>query len=154
MLFPDVQKALGGMRRVLIPGGQLVCVVWGPPEQDAMSRAVAIARKHLALPPPTPPDGPHRFRFSAPGALATQLRAAGFRQVEDAPHTIPVQWPGDIEEWWATMLRMNGAIREALDALDEPRRAAIVQEVFDAKRAAERQEGGETSAVILATAIR
>jgi hypothetical protein len=74
--------------------------------------------------------------------------------VEDRLHAIPVQWPGTIDEWWATMLKMNGAMRDALDALDEPQRAAIVQEVFDAKRAAEQQPGGETSAVILATAIK
>lgn len=154
MLFPNVQQALGEMRRVLKPEGQLVCMVWGPPEQDAMSRALMIVRKYVTLPPPTPPDVPHRFRFSAPGALAEQLRTAGFRNVEDHLQTIPVQWPGTTDEWWATMLRMNGAMRDALDALDEQRRAAIVQEVFDAKRAAEQQPGGETSAVILATAIR
>jgi ubiquinone/menaquinone biosynthesis C-methylase UbiE len=154
MLFPDMQKGLGEMRRVLRPDGQLLCMVWGPPERDAMSRALMVVRRHVALPPPSPAEGPGRFRLAAPGALAAQLRAAGFRQVTDAEHAIPVRWPGTIDDWWETMLRMNGAMRDALDVLDEERRAAIVREVFAAKRAAEQQEGGETSAVILATAIK
>jgi ubiquinone/menaquinone biosynthesis C-methylase UbiE len=154
MLFPDTQKALGEIRRVLKSGGQLVCLVWGPPEQDAMSRALMVVKKHVALPPGPSADMPHRFRFSAPGVLAAQLRAAGFRDVHDASHTIPVQWPGTTDAWWETMLKMHGAMRDALGALPAEQRAEIVQEVFAAKDAAMRQKGGETSAVILATAIR
>lgn len=154
MLFPDTQRALGGIRRVLKPGGQFVAMVWGPREQDAMTNALAVVQQYVALPPPPSPDTPHRFRFSEPGALAAQLRAADFRQVEENLHTIPTPWQGSAEEWWEGMLRMNGAMRDAVDALDADRRAELVRDVLAAKRAAAGREGGETSAVIVATAVR
>lgn len=155
MLFPDTRAALGEMRRVLRDNGQIVCIVWGPPEQDAMSRTLAVARDALGLAaPPPPPDAPHRFRYAASGALAAQLRAAGFRRVEDTQHTIPIRATGTAEEWWDVMLNMDGALREAVAALDADRRAALRQTVLDAKRAAMAAPGGETSAVVVATGVR
>ena len=156
MLFPDTQRALGEMWRVLKPDGQLVCIVWGPREQDAISRPFAVARRLLAIPPsPPPPAGtPHRFRFSSPERLAEQLRAAGFRQVTEATQTIPVRWSGDTEQLWQTMLRMDDTVRAAIEALDEDRRADLKQQVLEARQAEEKQPGGPTAAVILATAVR
>lgn len=154
MLFPNTQQALGEIRRVLKPGGQFVAMVWGPREQDAMTTALAVVQRHVTLPPPPPPDTPHRFRFSEPGALAAQLRAAGFRQVEEQSHTIPMSWQGSAEEWWETMQKMNAPMREAVEALDADRRADLVRDVLNAKRAAARREGGETSAIIIASAVR
>jgi ubiquinone/menaquinone biosynthesis C-methylase UbiE len=153
MLFPNTQQALREIRRVLKPDGQFVAMVWGPQEQDAMFKSLAVVRRSVTLPPPPPSDTPHRFRFSAPGALAAQLRAAGFRQVEEQSHTIPMPWQGSAEEWWEAMQKMNGAMRAAVDALDADRRAALVREVLDDKRAAQR-DGSETSAVILVSAVR
>jgi SAM-dependent methyltransferase len=153
MLFPNTRQALREIRRVLTPGGQFVAMVWGPQAQDAMFKSLAAVRRAVELPPPPGPDTPHRFRFSAPGALAAQLRAAGFRQVEEQSHTIPMPWQGSAEEWWEAMQKMNGAMRAAVDALDADRRAALVREALDDKRAAQR-EGSETSAVILASAVR
>jgi SAM-dependent methyltransferase len=153
MLFPNTQQALREVRRVLKPNGQFVAMVWGPQEQDAMFKSLAAVRRSVELPPPPGPDTPHRFRFSAPGALAAQLEAAGFRQVEEQSHTIPMPWQGNAEEWWEAMQKMNGAMRAAVDALDADRRAALVREVLDTKRAAQR-EGGETSAIIVASAVR
>lgn len=121
--------------------------------QDAMFNSLAVVRRYVTLPPPPSSDTPHRFRFSEPGVLTVQLQAAGFRQVEEAMHTIPMPWHGSAEEWWAAMQKMNGAMRGAVDALDADRRAALVREVLDARRTAQR-EGRETSAVIIASAVR
>jgi ubiquinone/menaquinone biosynthesis C-methylase UbiE len=153
MLFPNTQQALREIRRVLKPDGQFVAMVWGPQAQDAMFKSLAAVRRAVKLPPPPGPDTPHRFRFSAPGALAAQLRAAGFREVEEQSHTIPMRWQGSAEEWWEAMQKMNGALRDAVAALDADRRAALVWEVLDDKRAAQR-DGSETSAVIVASAVR
>lgn len=154
MLFPDIQQGLSEMRRVLAADGQLVCMVWGPPEQEATHRTLAVARQSLGLPDDPPSDKPHRFRLSKPGALAAHLRTAGFQKVTEQLHTIPIRWPGTEAAWWAAMLAMNEPLRLALDALDTERQAEIMEEVLTAKRAAEEQEGGVTSAVVLATAVR
>lgn len=97
MIFPDVQRALGEMRRVLAPEGHIVCMVWGPPEQNAQMRPLDVVRRYVALPQPAPGE-PHRFRFSEPDALASHLRAAGFRAVEGGLHHVAMQWHGTAAE--------------------------------------------------------
>ncbi len=153
MLFPDIQKALGEMRRVLVPDGQVVCLIWGPPERNAQMRPLAVVRRVCHLPEPAPGE-PHRFRFSASGELAGHLRAAGFRQVTDATHDIAMQWHGTAEEQWEAMLKNNRRMAAAVAALVPTQHAELTREVLDAIRAEERREGGGTAAVILVTGRR
>lgn len=154
MLFTDVQRGLCEMRRVLTPGGQLVCVVWGPRDRDPMTRALAVVRQYIELPPPPPPDAPNRFRFSEPGAIAAQLRAADFRQVEETLHAAPMPWQGTAEEWWETVRRINPAMQTAIDALDADRRAELTQAVLGARRTQQTEPDGAMAAVIVASAVR
>lgn len=154
MLFADVQQGLREMRRVLKPGGQLVCIVWGPRDRDPMTRSLAVVRRFIELPPPPPPDTPNRFRFSEPGAIAEQLRMAGFRQVEDTLHMVPMQWQGSAEQWWETVRKLNPAMQAAIDALDANRQAELTQAALDARRAQQAQPDGAMAAVIVASAVR
>ncbi|MGI8687117.1 MAG: class I SAM-dependent methyltransferase [Thermomicrobiales bacterium] len=153
MIFPDVQRALGEMRRVLAPEGRVVCMVWGPPEQNAQMRPLAVVRQYVDLPPPAPGE-PHRFRFSEPDALAEQLRAAGFRAVEGGLHHVAMQWRGTAVEQWEALRRNNRRIAAAIAALPEERQAALTRDVLNAIRAEEDRAGGGTAAVVLATAAR
>jgi ubiquinone/menaquinone biosynthesis C-methylase UbiE len=153
MIFPDVQRGLSEMRRVLAPSGRAVCLLWGPPEQNAQMRPLAVVRRFVSLPEPAPGE-PHRFRFAAPGELAAQLRAAGFRQVEEATYHLPVQWAGAPEERWEAMLRNNRRMAAAVAALAPERHAALTCEVLDAIRAEACRTDGGTAAVALATGLR
>lgn len=153
MIFPDVQRALGEMRRVLAPEGCIVCMVWGPPEQNAQMRPLAVVRQYVTLPLPAP-DEPHRFRFSEPDALAEQLRAAGFRAVEGGMHHVAMQWHGTTEEQWEALRRNNRRMVAAIAALPSERQEALTRDVLDAIRAEEGRAGGRTAAVVLATATR
>lgn len=153
MLFPDIQKALGEMRRVLVSDGRVVCLIWGPPERNAQMRPLAIVRRYVDLPVPAPGE-PHRFRFSAPGELAEHLRVAGFQQVTDVTNDIAMQWHGTAEEQWEAMLKNNRRMAVAVAALAPTQHAELTQEVLDAIRAEERHEGGGTAAVILVTGRR
>ncbi len=153
MIFPDVQRALGEMRRVLAPEGRVVCMVWGPPEQNAQMRPLAVVRKYVALPQPAPGE-PHRFRFSEPDALAEQLRAAGFRAVEDGLHHVAMQWHGTAAEQWEALRRNNRRMAAAIAVLPEERQEALTRDVLDAIRAEQGRAGGGTAAVVLATAAR
>jgi SAM-dependent methyltransferase len=153
MIFPDVRQGLGEMRRVLAPDGRAVCLLWGPPEQNAQMRPLAVVRRYVRL-PESAPDEPRRFRFAAPGELAAQLRAAGFRHVAETTHHLPVQWAGTPEERWEAMLRNNRRMAAAVATLAPEQHAELTREVLDAIRAEERQAAGGTAAVVLATGVR
>ncbi|MDQ6831931.1 MAG: class I SAM-dependent methyltransferase [Chloroflexota bacterium] len=153
MLFPDVQQALGEMRRVLVPEGRVVCMVWGPPEQNAQVRPLDVVRKYVALPQPAPGE-PHRFRFSEPDALASHLRTAGFHAVEDGLHHVAMQWHGTAAEQWEALRRNNRRMAAAIAGLPEERQEALTRDVLDAIQAEEGRAGGGMAAVVLATAAR
>ena len=47
MLFPDRQRALSEVRRVLRPGGRFSCTTWGPPDNNpwmTVSAGIMIER--------------------------------------------------------------------------------------------------------------
>lgn len=155
MLVPDTAKALAEVRRVLVHGGTFVCMVWGPPERDALSSPLMAARRALGLPvTPVSDDKPHRFRYSTPGDMASLLRAAGFTNVIEQDHEIPARFPISDERVWETLLQMDDAIREAVAALPADDQAAVERHTLAAKRKSERRPGGPKATVILVTGER
>ncbi|MEO8295988.1 MAG: class I SAM-dependent methyltransferase [Gemmatimonadota bacterium] len=67
-------RALQEARRVGAPGGTVVVMVWGKPEQcDATGHLRALE----ALLPPVTAEGPGRFAFSSGGALESLVKDAG-----------------------------------------------------------------------------
>lgn len=85
--FPDQQRALTGMRRVLKPGGRIGAIVYSTPERNQFfSIPISIIRRRAQLPPPLPGQ-PGPFSLGGPGILEAAYRTAGFLQV--ATRTIP-----------------------------------------------------------------
>jgi ubiquinone/menaquinone biosynthesis C-methylase UbiE len=79
--FPDRQKALSAMKRVLTPDGRFAAIVYSTPEANAFfSIPIAIIRRRAQLPPPLPGQ-PGPFSLGKDGMLAETLREAGFRDV-------------------------------------------------------------------------
>ena len=116
-------------------------------------RPLALARNSLSLPRPSP-DEPDRFRFSGPGELAAQLRQAGFREVRERVHDLPVEWTGTVTERWATALRNNRRIARAVAALPDTQRETLERKVLDAFRAEEARGDEATVAVVVAVGVR
>ena len=107
MFLPDVNRALDGIRRLLVPGGRFAASVWGPPEQNPMLTAVfgAITRV-LKLPPPVP-GTPGIFSLADELALASRLQAAGFADVHT--ETLLVRYEFDSLDRYLHFLRDVGA---------------------------------------------
>src|SRR5262249_17216194 len=68
MLIPDVDRALGAIRRVLRPGGTFAALVFSTAEADPfLSIPHTVARRVGRLTSPPEPFG--EFRLGAPGVL-------------------------------------------------------------------------------------
>jgi ubiquinone/menaquinone biosynthesis C-methylase UbiE len=89
--FPDQQRALAEMRRVLKPGGRVAAIVYTTPEQNRFfSIPVSIIRRRAQLPPPVPGQ-PGPFSLGGPGVLADAYRRAGFRAIETRVVAAPLR---------------------------------------------------------------
>jgi SAM-dependent methyltransferase len=89
--FPDQQRALGGMRRTLRPGGRVGAVVYSTPERNEFfSIPVSIIRRRANLPPPLPGQ-PGPFSLGGPGVLEGALTDAGFNDVRVAVVESPLR---------------------------------------------------------------
>lgn len=80
--FPDQQKALKEMLRVLKPGGKVAAIVYSTPEKNKFfSIPVSIIRNRAKLPPPLPGQ-PGPFSLGAKGTIEKAFEQAGFINVK------------------------------------------------------------------------
>ncbi|WP_421930952.1 class I SAM-dependent methyltransferase [Phenylobacterium sp.] len=141
MFFSDPPAAFANIRRALKPGGRLAFVCWRRPDENPfMSLPMAAAMAHLpapAVPPPAPdPHAPGPFAFADPERVRGILAAAGFTDVDLAPHDQKIG-SGDLDQTLTVSLKVGplgamlrehpdrrdavvAAVREALAAHDGP----------------------------------
>ena len=126
--FPDQQKALAGMKRVLKPGGRIGAIVYSTPDNNAFfSIPVSIIRRRAKLPPPLPGQ-PGPFSLGADGVLAAALERAGFRDVIVEKVDAPVRLPSAAE-----CVRFEresfGALHQMMATLSDDERADTWREI-------------------------
>ena len=129
--FPDQQKALAGMKRVLKPGGRIGAIVYSTPDNNAFfSVPVSIIRRRAKLPPPFPGQ-PGPFSLGADGVLAAALERAGFRDVAVEKIDAPVRLPSAAE-----CVRFEresfGALHQMMATLSDDERADTWREIESA----------------------
>ncbi len=91
--FPDQQKALAGIRRVLRIGGRFAAVVYSTPaKNEFFSIPVSIIRERAGLGAPLPGQ-PGPFSLGHPGALEGALTSAGFHDVTVQAIPSPLRLP-------------------------------------------------------------
>ena len=138
--FPDRQRALAGMKRVLKPGGRVAAIVYSTAENNGFfSVPVSIIRRRANLGPPLPGQ-PGPFSLGGAGVLEKALHDAGFREVEARVIPAPLRLPGAAE-----CLRFEkesfGALHTMLAGLGEAERAEAWDEIARALAAFEGPDG-------------
>jgi len=136
--FPDQQRALSEMRRVLVPGGRVAAIVYSTPAQNGFfSAPVAVVRRHAQLGAPVPGQ-PGPFSLGGPGVLEEAFAEAGFSEVTAERIQAPLRMDSA-----AACLRFEqesfGALHQMLSSLDRAGRDAAWQEVGRALREFERE---------------
>jgi ubiquinone/menaquinone biosynthesis C-methylase UbiE len=126
--FPDQQKALTGMLRVLKPGGRIGAIVYSTPDKNQFfSIPISIIRRRAELPPPLPGQ-PGPFSLGATGVLEEAFRTAGFRDVETRVVSAPLRMASAAE-----CLRFEresfGALHQMMSSLSDAEREETWQEI-------------------------
>jgi SAM-dependent methyltransferase len=129
--FPDQQKALAGMKRVLKPGGRIGAIVYSTPDNNAFfSIPVSIIRRRAKLPPPLPGQ-PGPFSLGADGVLVAALERAGFGDVAVETIDAPVRLPSAAE-----CVRFEresfGALHQMMATLSDDERVDTWREIENA----------------------
>jgi ubiquinone/menaquinone biosynthesis C-methylase UbiE len=129
--FPDRQRALAEMRRVLVPGGRVAAIVYSAAEANAFfSVPVSIVRRHAKLGPPLPGQ-PGPFSLGSPGVLADELTRAAFRDVVVESVPAPLHM-ASAREYLRFAQESFGALHQMLSSLDAAGRDAAWAEVATA----------------------
>ena len=139
--FPDQQKALAEMRRVLVPGGRVAAIVYSTAEKNGFfSLPVSLVRRHAKLGPPLPGQ-PGPFSLGGPGVIEEAFVRAGFRDVKAERVDAPLRMTSAAE-----CLRFEresfGALHQMLSSLDPAGREAAWKEVGNALQEFERGADG------------
>ncbi len=119
--FTDAVQALKESYRVLRPHGRFVAAMHGAVDRNPYFTAPLIAlRRFHQDPPPLTARGP--FAFHAPEMLEDAMKQAGFDAANAYAHdtTIVID---DFNNYWNAQKAGGAAIRRALDAVPEVRRA-------------------------------
>lgn len=146
MLFPDLPRALREMVRVTRPGGRVLMVVYGAPEEvefltffiPAMQAVVPDFTGLPSDPPPLP------FQVADPTVLRERMTAAGLRQVRIEP-TVERLTFGSGAELWDWVTNSNPIATGMVEDLTEEQRRAVRRELDGRLR---ERSGGRGPAVL------
>lgn len=142
MLFPDRPRALSELARVTKPGGHVLMVVFGPP-QNVEAFAFFFGAMQAAVSGFTPPQDSPLFSLRDPEELRREMATAGLKdiRVETADHDMEI--PSALYLW--DMLTSAAPPIGALVADLTEEQSAAVQQALDGML---RQRSGEGPAVL------
>lgn len=126
--FPDQQRALKEMLRVLKLGGRVAAIVYSTPDRNTFfSVPVGIIRRRANLPPPLPGQ-PGPFSLGAEGALERAFEQAGFTDVRAVRVSAPLKMASAAE-----CVRFEresfGALHQMLSGLSDRETQSVWEEI-------------------------
>jgi SAM-dependent methyltransferase len=126
--FPDQQKALKEMLRVLKPGGKVAAIVYSTPDKNKFfSIPVGIIRTRAKLPPPLPGQ-PGPFSLGATGIIEKAFADAGFTNVRSELVNAPLQLTS-ARECVRFEKESFGALHQMMSTLADDEKAAVWEEI-------------------------
>jgi ubiquinone/menaquinone biosynthesis C-methylase UbiE len=126
--FPDQQRALKEMFRVLKPGGKIAAIVYSTPEKNTFfSVPVSIIRNRAKLPPPLPGQ-PGPFSLGAEGVIEKAFSLAGFINVKSELVDSPLKLPS-ASECVRFERESFGALHQMLSSLPDDEKALVWEEI-------------------------
>jgi ubiquinone/menaquinone biosynthesis C-methylase UbiE len=128
MFFPDYQKGLAEMWRVLKPEGRAALVIFSTPERTPFfSIPISIIRRAAQLPQPDPAQ-PSLFKLGERGVLETALNRAGFVQVETHILSVPLRLPS-LDECLRFEKEALPVVGQMIAGLDEAQQQVVWAEI-------------------------
>lgn len=126
--FPDRQRALAEIRRVLAPGGRIAAMVYSTAENNPFfSIPIDIIRRRAQLPPPAP-GHPGPFSLGGSGVLEEAYRQAGFREIAIRTVAAPLRM-ASVAEYVRFADEAFGALHQMLAGVTEAEREATWDEI-------------------------
>ena len=127
--FPDLARALSGMREALKPGGSIGAIVYSTPDRNEFfSIPVSVIRRRAALPAPLAGQ-PGPFSLGADGTIEARLREAGFRDIVVKKFDAPLRMK-DAAECLRFEKESFGALHQMAAKLDDSGKAAAWDEIL------------------------
>jgi SAM-dependent methyltransferase len=146
--FPDRQRGLAEMRRVLRLGGRIAVAAFSSPDRNGvMAIPTSIIRERARLPPPKPGQ-PGPFSMGAPGVLEHELECAGFHDVEVRSVECSVRL-ASAAECLHFARDAFAALHQLMAGLPAPEREKTWAEIGEALRQFEGIEGFEAPTELL-----
>ena len=129
--FPDQQRALREMRRVLKPGGKVAAIVYSTPDKNSFfSIPISIIRNRAKLPPPLAGQ-PGPFSLGGPGVIEKAFADAGFNNVKVIAIDSPVVM-ASAKECVQFEKESFGALHQMMVKLNVSEKEAVWQEIEQA----------------------
>jgi len=140
IFFPDQQKALKEMKRVLKPGGMVAAIVYSTVDKNKFfSTPVSIIRRRAQLPPPLAGQ-PGPFSLGAEGVLDAAFKQAGFTNVRSQIMNAPVEM-STAKDCVRFEYESFAALHQMLEGLSDDEKAEAWQEIEDELSKFENENG-------------
>ncbi len=138
--FPDQQRALKEMLRVLKPGGKVAAIVYSTPDKNKFfSVPVSIIRNRAKLPPPLPGQ-PGPFSLGADGVIEKSFIQAGFINVKSVRVDSPLLMP-EAKDCVQFEKESFGALHQMMSSLTDTEKESVWKEIEQELKQFETENG-------------